>query len=187
VSESPTKQTVVEVLIQDHREVDQLFEQARAAASGEMRRELASQIIAELVRHSVAEEQFLYPAVREHLPDGDERADHEISEHQEAEELMKEIEQLDADDPELATKLQKLEQEVKHHVAEEETEVFPALQEKLGAHQLVELGDQVKAAKAKAPTRPHPASPNTPPLNKLLAPGAGLVDRLRDRFSGRHV
>jgi len=187
MSESPTKQTVIEVLVQDHREVDQLFEQARAAASGEMRRELADQIIAELVRHSVAEEQFLYPAVREHLSDGDERADHEISEHQEAEELMKEIEKLDAGDPELAAKLQKLEQEIKHHVAEEEGEVFPALQAKLGAHALVELADLVTAAKEKAPTRPHPASPNTPPLNKVLAPGAGLVDRLRDKLSGRNV
>ena len=187
MSESPTKQTVVEVLIQDHREVDQLFEQARAAASGESRRELADQIIAELVRHSVAEEQYLYPAVREHLANGDERADHEISEHQEAEELMKEIEKLDADDPELAAKLQKLEHEIKHHVAEEEGEVFPALQEKMGAHELVDLGEKVQAAKEKAPTRPHPSSPNTPPLNKMLAPGAGLVDRLRDKLTGRDV
>jgi hemerythrin superfamily protein len=187
MSESPTKQTVVEVLVQDHREVAQLFEQARAAASGDMRRELAGQIIAELVRHSVAEEQFLYPAVRRHLPNGDERADHEISEHQQAEELMKEIEKLGADDPQLAPKLEQLEQEIKHHVAEEEGEVFPALQEKVGAHELVELADLVKAAKEKAPTRPHPASPNTPPLNKLLAPGAGLVDRLRDKLTHRNV
>lgn len=182
-----TKQTVIEVLVEDHREVEQLFEQAKAAASGEMRRELADQIIAELVRHSVAEEQYLYPAVRKHLDGGDERADHEISEHQEAEELMKEIEKLDADDPELAPKLATLEADIKHHVAEEEGEVFPALQEKMGAGELVELGDQVKAAKEKAPTRPHPSSPNTPPLNKLLGPGAGMVDRLRDKLSGRNV
>ena len=182
-----TKQTVIEVLTEDHREVEQLFEQAQAAASGEMRRELADQIIAELVRHSVAEEQYLYPAVRQHLEDGDERADHEIAEHQEAEELMKEIEKLDAEDPELGPKLATLETDIKHHVAEEEGDVFPALQEKMGAGELVELGDQVKAAKEKAPTRPHPSSPNSPPLNKLLAPGAGMVDRLRDKLSGRNV
>jgi hypothetical protein len=40
-------------------------------------------------------------------------------------------------------------------------------------------------AKKMAPTRPHPAAPDTPPANKLLAPGAGLVDRLRDALTGR--
>ena len=39
--------------------------------------------------------------------------------------------------------------------------------------------------KAIAPTRPHPSAPDTPPLNKILAPGAGLVDRIRDKITGR--
>ncbi|PNG20684.1 hemerythrin, partial [Streptomyces cahuitamycinicus] len=33
--------------------------------------------------------------------------------------------------------------------------------------------------------RPHPSAPDTPPANKLLAPGTGMVDRLRDMLSGR--
>jgi hypothetical protein len=47
------------------------------------------------------------------------------------------------------------------------------------------LGEQIQAAKDRAPTRPHPSAPDRPPLNKLLAPGAGLVDRIRDHLSGR--
>jgi hypothetical protein len=43
----------------------------------------------------------------------------------------------------------------------------------------------VRRAKKMAPTRPHPSAPDTPPANKLLAPGTGLVDRLRDALSGR--
>lgn len=45
----------------------------------------------ELVRHSVAEEQFMYPAARKHLEGGDQIADHEIEEHAEAEEVMKHL------------------------------------------------------------------------------------------------
>jgi hypothetical protein len=45
--------------------------------------------------------------------------------------------------------------------------------------------EKIRRAKAMAPTRPHPAAPNTPPANKLLAPGAGLVDRARDFVTGR--
>lgn len=51
------------------------------------------------------------------------------------------------------------------------------------ADRLVELGDQVQKAKRMAPTRPHPSAPDTPPLNKVVGPGAGLVDRTRDRLS----
>lgn len=60
---------------------------------------LAMQAIAELVRHSVAEEQYLYPALCEHLDGGDELADHDIAEHAEAERIMKEIEGLEAGAP----------------------------------------------------------------------------------------
>ncbi|MBB1246923.1 hemerythrin domain-containing protein, partial [Streptomyces durbertensis] len=35
-------------------------------------------------------------------------------------------------------------------------------------------------------TRPHPGMPDKPPANRLLAPGAGLVDRARDALSGRN-
>lgn len=177
--------SVFEVLKEDHRHVEQLFEQARSAPDVESRKEVADRIIAELVRHAVAEEQYLYPAVREHL--GDERADEEIREHAAAEQTMKDIERLKADDPELEAKLTVLETEVRQHVAEEEDEVFPALAERLSAEELVRLGDQVTMAKKVAPTHPHPLSPDTPPLNKLLGPGVGLVDRVRDLLTGRNT
>jgi hypothetical protein len=50
---------------------------------------------------------------------------------------------------------------------------------------LMELGEKVRRAMEKTPTRPHPSAPDTPPANKLLKPGAGLVDRTRDALTGR--
>ena len=47
------------------------------------------------------------------------------------------------------------------------------------------LGDKVRRAKKLASTRPHPAAPTKPPANRILAPGLGLVDRMRDALSGR--
>jgi len=38
-----------------------------------------------------------------------------------------------------------------------------------------------------APTRPHPASPSTPPANLVLAPGVAFIDKIRDALSGRHT
>ncbi|HEY6747639.1 MAG TPA: hypothetical protein VI357_18205, partial [Mycobacteriales bacterium] len=47
----------------------ELVEQIPAAAP-DQRRDMADTVIAELMRHAIAEEMFVYPAMREHLPDG---------------------------------------------------------------------------------------------------------------------
>ncbi|HEY3260841.1 MAG TPA: hypothetical protein VGJ95_11350 [Pseudonocardiaceae bacterium] len=48
------------------------------------------------------------------------------------------------------------------------------------ADELRDLGPKVENAKKIAPTRPHPLAPDRPPLNRFLAPGTGLLDRMRD-------
>jgi hypothetical protein len=70
-------------------------------------------------------------------------------------------------------------------VTDEEQNLFPQLSRSAGKEELDQLGEKVRTAKKTAPTRPHPAAPDTPPANKLLAPGAGMVDRIRDALSGR--
>src|SRR5439155_5556362 len=59
---------VISELTADHREVDELFSRFEDVRPGtEDRKRLADTITIELVRHSVAEEQHFYPAVREHV------------------------------------------------------------------------------------------------------------------------
>ena len=162
-----------------------MFGQLKDAGDEGRRRALADDVTIELVRHSVAEEMFLYPATREHVPDGEEIADKEISEHVQVEKTLKQLERADAGSEEFSRLLTELMTDVREHVAHEENTLFPALADHAGRDELLELGQKVEAAKRTAPTRPHPSAPDTPPLNKLLAPGAGLVDRVRDHLSGR--
>jgi hemerythrin-like domain-containing protein len=185
---------VIAVLTKDHREVEQMFaefeslERGGMADSGGVRkqqRDIADKVIMELVRHSVAEEEYLYPAAREHLPNGGEIADRELREHAEAEETMNSLDGMDPDNPEFTQRMHTLMQEIRQHVQEEEGELFPALRSSMSQQQLDELGDKVTAAKKIAPTHPHPRAPDTPPGNKLLGPGVALVDRIRDALSGR--
>ncbi|MFI8965817.1 hemerythrin domain-containing protein [Streptomyces sp. NPDC053493] len=177
---------VIAELTHDHQEVEQLFTKMQGMPSGDPRRkECADQITMELVRHSVAEESYLYPAVRKHLPQGDALADKELEDHAEAERTMKELEGCAADDPQFDGLMMQLMQEIRSHVADEENNLFPQLRQACSAEMLNELGDKVRQAKKMAPTRPHPSAPDTPPANKLLAPGVGLVDRLRDAMTGR--
>src|SRR5215207_2549409 len=99
---------VIDTIMEDHREVEELFAMASNTRDSQEFKRIVDLTIAELVRHSVAEEMYLYPALREHLSDGDELADHELEEHAEAERTMKEIEKLDADDPQIRQKFAQL-------------------------------------------------------------------------------
>lgn len=177
---------VIDELTTDHREVEELFGRIEALPSGHQDRKLyADQVTMELVRHSVAEEAYLYPAVREHVANGDALADKELEDHARAEQIMKDMEGCAADDPEFDRLVGMLMSEIREHVADEEDNLFPRLREACPAGALDELGDKVRKAKKSAPTRPHPSAPDKPPMNKLLAPGAGLVDRMRDALTGR--
>lgn len=53
--------------------------------------------------------------------------------------------------------------------------------------ELVQIAGKVEAAKKIAPTRPHPLAPNNQVFHKLVGPGVGLVDRLRDRLTNRNT
>ncbi|WP_042381189.1 hemerythrin domain-containing protein [Streptacidiphilus melanogenes] len=177
---------VIAELSTDHREVESMFEQIQSLPAGDPRRgEIVDRLTVELVRHSVAEELHLYPAVRTYLPDGDALADAELDGHAHVEKLLKRLEGLDVTDPRFDETVPVLIAEVKAHVADEEAHLFPALADACGPDRLDELGERIRKAKDRAPTRPHPAAPDTPPGNKLVAPGLGLVDRARDFVTGR--
>ncbi|MGW1952888.1 hemerythrin domain-containing protein [Streptomyces sp. NPDC001920] len=177
---------VIDELVTDHREVEELFGRIEALPSGDKDRKVyAEQVTMELVRHSVAEEEYLYPAVREHVAGGDTLADRETEDHSKAEQIMKDLEGCEAGDPDFDRLVGMLMTEVRSHIADEEQNLFPRLRAACPPEALDQLGDKVRTAKKMAPTRPHPAAPDKPPANKLLAPGAGLVDRMRDALSGR--
>ncbi|TCC37456.1 hemerythrin domain-containing protein [Kribbella capetownensis] len=178
-------QDVIDVLTEDHREVRELANQISASSDADERRDLTDQLIAELVRHSVAEEMYVYPALRDHLPDGDQAVEHDTEEHRELEALMKQLESADAGTTEFEGALRQLQQVLVDHVQDEETEQFPQLRAHLPAATLVELKEKVEHAKRLAPTRPHPAAPNAELFHKLVGPGVGLVDRLRDKLTDR--
>jgi Hemerythrin HHE cation binding domain len=179
---------MVSVLVKDHTEIKEYFGEIEAATDATSRREAADKLTAEVVRHSVAEEMYLYPAAREALPDGDQLVDEELEEHAEAEELLKRWEGMDGDDPEFMTVYQQVKEGLLHHIdEEEEPKLFPKMQAALTADQLTELGEKIEKAKKLAPTRPHPSAPDEPPMDKVLGVPTGIIDRIRDKMSGRQT
>ncbi|MDQ0757705.1 hemerythrin domain-containing protein [Streptomyces canus] len=177
---------VIQELTTDHREVDDLFARIEALPGPDpQRRELADRLTMELIRHSVAEEEYLYPAVRRYVDGGDDLADKEIADHADVERMLKELEGSQPGDGQFDTLILRLKNSVTAHVSDEESRLFPILADVCSADALEDLGEKVRSAKRHAPTRPHPSAPDTPPANKILAPGTGMVDRLRDALTGR--
>jgi hemerythrin-like domain-containing protein len=162
-----------------------MFTQFEQATDAKERRVIADKIIIELVRHSEAEEQAVYPLARKHIDNGDQIIEHEIDEHSQAERIMKELDGMDPGDPQFGVLMQQLMTSIKEHIGEEENEMFPKFRAAVDQSELDKLGETVKALKKILPTHPHPMAPDHPPFNALLAPGAALVDRARDLLTGR--
>jgi hypothetical protein len=180
---------VIEVLEHDHREVEEMFaelESLRGASTEEAksrRKDLTEQVTIELVRHSVAEEVLVYPEVDKKV--SKEEADHAREEHAEAEKTLQRLEKLDADDPAFDDELATLMGEIRHHIEDEEGEMFVHMRQALDAGELRTLGGRVEAFKKVAPTRPHPNVPNEALPRLAAGPAASLFDRMRDLATGR--
>lgn len=177
---------IIDDIIADHREFESVFVEIESSDDPRTQPELVEHVISGIVRHAVAEEQYVYPAARSVLPDGDEVADHELKEHAEAEEVMKAIEKTDPEDSRYGELVRRLIDDIRHHIEEEESGMLSKLRDACPPERLHELSEEFQRAKSLAPTRPHPLAPDHPPANKILGPGAGLVDRLRDILSGRN-
>ena len=89
-------------------------------------------------------------AVRDELKDMVEEA---LEEHQEVKTLLEEIEGLDPDGDQFSASLEELMENVEHHVAEEEDEMFPKVRERCDQATLDRLGDQLESAKGKQQRR----------------------------------
>jgi hypothetical protein len=180
---------VIEVLEHDHREVEEMFkelEALRGASTDEdkqRRKDLTDKVTIELVRHSVAEEVLVYPPVEAKV--SKEEAEHAREEHAEAEETMSKLEKLDADDPRFDEELATLMAEIRHHIEDEEGQMFAHMREVMDADELRKLGGRVEAFKKVAPTHPHPNVPNEALPRAAAGPAASLFDRMRDLATGR--
>jgi hemerythrin superfamily protein len=118
----------IALLKADHKEVDGLFKEyeelADAEADGEERQALAEQICDMLTVHATIEEEIFYPAARESEVESDLLDEAEV-EHASAKDLIAQIKAMGPDEELYDAKVKVLGEYIKHHVEEEEGEMFP--------------------------------------------------------------
>ncbi|WP_017975005.1 hemerythrin domain-containing protein [Actinopolyspora halophila] len=177
---------LIDIVDNDHRTLERAFEEYEGGSGDSWdRRGLVEYITAEMIRHMVAEEEYLYPAVQEKLSELQSTSERELSEHARFEQELKALEGITSDQDDFDRRARALFRGFREHMRGEERELLPRLYSACSARQLLALGSKITMVRSVAPTRPHPAAPSHPPANMLLNPGMGLVDRVRDAFFGK--
>ena len=138
----------VALLKADHKEVQELFDEydqlvEDEEASAEERQQLAEQICAMLTVHAQIEEEIFYPAAREAVEE--DLVNEATVEHASAKELIAQIQGMSPDEELYDAKVKVLGEYVRHHVKEEEGEMFP--QAKKAEVDLAALGEQLRERK----------------------------------------
>lgn len=141
----PTPEDAIEMLKLDHRKVEELFEEFENTQAKQMKQQIAAKICLELRVHTQLEEELLYPDAHHEIEH--DLVDEAVVEHASAKDLIAQIEASSPDDHLYDAKMKVLKEYVKHHVEEEEKEMFP----KLKGHGLDfhEMAEQMATRKEK--------------------------------------
>jgi len=175
----------ITLLKQDHKTVEKIFKQFEKASSPAQQRNLAKRVIEELSVHAAIEEMVFYPAVRDRVPKADDTVLEALEEHHIVKWTLSELDDMKPGDERFKAKMTVLMENVRHHVKEEETELFPEVRKVVGRKEMAELGNALEEAKKTAPTSPHPKAPDTPPGNLVAGPAAGIVDKAKSKVKAK--
>ena len=111
-------QDAIALLKADHREVEELFEKFEKASGADRKQKLAQQICLELSVHAQIEEEIFYPACEGKIEE--DLLKESYVEHDGAKVLIAEIIKGDPSDEFYDAKVKVLQEEIEHHVEEEE-------------------------------------------------------------------
>jgi hemerythrin superfamily protein len=133
---------VTDLIVQDHKQVHDLFLELERTAGAGARRELLDQLVEELSVHAQAEEEVVYPALR----DVSRRIDDAHDAHEHIRALIAEVQDVDASSAEFSTSVRDLRQSVLNHAAEEEGGILLEAG-RLGGERLEELAGRMQERK----------------------------------------
>jgi hemerythrin superfamily protein len=142
--------------------------------------QLVERMITELSVHAAIEEAVFYPSTREARQETEDQVLESLEEHHVVKVVLAELDGMDPHDERFDAKVTVMMEMVRHHVEEEEQELFPMVRAAMGRKDLEEIGRRLDEARKTAPTRPHPHAPDQPPGNVIASAAAAVVDAGRD-------
>jgi len=133
----------IEMLTGQHRRVEKLFSQLERAGSGR-KRQIFLELADALTIHAEIEEQHFYPVAASISLTSEVREAHK--EHAEMKRAIGELLEMDPADDAFDEKIEELKENVEHHVAEEESELFPKCVQAIDAEWREAIGQEMMAS-----------------------------------------
>src|SRR3954451_14936506 len=161
MTETNVPDPIDDVLRSDHAAILRALADLHANTDTEAIGGLFEQLSADIVRHFVAEEQYLLPAVRDALPQGDAISEASFAEHEQIEGMLKKLDDDDTTDEQVGAALGGLQSALEEHIRVQDAEVLPALVAPSEPAELARLGEGMLGAEQLALTHPRSFVPKS--------------------------
>ena len=151
-SRTKTSADAIDLLKQDHERVEKAFKEFEKLdrQDAEACRRLIVGVCEALTAHTTLEEEIFYPAVREAIDDEDLMNEAAV-EHETARMLIEQLQNMGPDDPNYFATFTVLGEYVRHHIKEEQNEMFPAARK--SGIDLAALGERLRARRDELPAQ----------------------------------
>ncbi|HLH31636.1 MAG TPA: hemerythrin domain-containing protein [Terriglobia bacterium] len=147
---------VTTILTKDHRLVSGMIKtlEMTPRINGMLRKTIFEQIRTNVMVHAQAEEEVLYPAMRNIMyVGGESKVDEAYREHQQVKDLLNDLETMDPNTDAFDTKFADFRNKIEHHVDEEENEMFVMLKQRMSTERQEELGQRIHDRKMSLKTK----------------------------------
>ena len=139
---------VLKLIKADHRQVETLFSVIESTDDPHKLYECFNRLYNTLNLHAEAKEQSFYPAIR-HCQDIERLVNAAQSEHDEAKQILEELESFSPTSAEFKQKIGELKRVIQHHVQEEENKIFSQVLNCMSQEEREQLGKEFEAVKGK--------------------------------------
>jgi hypothetical protein len=180
-----SQQSIIAALTSDHSAIQDLLADDDVTATSEHGHQVREQLVMTLVRHFVAEQEYLYPTLAKHVPESSELAEGQLGADRVTERSLKQLEADELTPEQLATLISDLRIRVHGHIIVQHDNLFGPLAANCDPATLDQLGSDALGAELVSPTRPRSLVSSSEGLNKVSNIVVGFVDHVRDAYSSR--
>lgn len=140
----------IEIIKRDHKTVEELFKEYEGLAQDayETKQQIVDKLSKEIRLHAFMEERIFYPKAKEVFTDEDDKMVEEaFTEHDVIKRLIEELSVTHPEDPQFDARVKVLNENITHHVMEEEQELLPKAETQMSEQLLNQLGEEMEAFK----------------------------------------
>ncbi len=145
VTRTDDEMTIRELLLMDHTKADILFMEILGTNDPHKIQEYFGQLYKDIKAHGTAEEQIVYPPVRQYY----EHTQEIYAQTDEVMEMLDEIKLINPSSSEFKAKIEQLRTAVRTHINQEEKDIFPKLRDNFSHEQQKQMASEFKTAKSK--------------------------------------